>query len=259
MEAAQSFSDFERGKTVRIRRQTNFDEHNSRQKRYFEQSVKPTMVPADSPYLKRHINKLLSFANISAGERVLEAGCGMGRYTLILARQGIKVEGMDISPVLLDKMRTYAGVGFDIPLYCADVLQFPSELEGRFDAVIGFFTLHHFHNLTKCFEAMTSLLKPGGRIVFLEPNPFNPLYYIQILITPGMTWQGDKGILSMRPDLIFKAMKSAGLSRLTMTRFGFFPPFIANLKWGQKFEKVLESIPLWSFLLPFQLFKGERR
>lgn len=182
----------------------------------------------------------------------------MGRYTFILAKRGVRVEGLDLSPVLLDRLRSYNRGRFDIPLHCADMQSPPHGLEGSFDIVLGFFVLHHAHALNACFEAITRLLKRGGRVVFLEPNPLNPLYYIQILITPGMTWEGDRGIIRMRRTLIFRAMESAGLSRRAMSCFGFFPPFLANRKWGPPVEAALERVPIWRACLPFQLFRAER-
>ncbi|MEW6231236.1 MAG: methyltransferase domain-containing protein [Chloroflexota bacterium] len=238
--------------------QPDSEAYNLRQRHYFERTIKRTMVPKDSPYLRRHVDEALRFASFSPGERVLEVGCGMGRYTLILARQGVRVEGLDLSPVLLDRLQAFNDGRFDIPLHCANIENPPTELEGAFDVVLGFFTLHHLHDLDSGFAAMSRILKPGGRVAFLEPNPFNPLYYLQILITPGITWQGDKGIVRMRPSLIIRAMQSAGLSRLAMVRFGFLPPFLANQRWGSRVEATLERAPIWRALLPFQLFKGER-
>ena len=81
----------------------------------------------------------------------------------------------------------------------------------RFDAIVGFFALHHMHELERCFRGMARMAKPGGRIVFLEPNAFNPLYYAQIAVTPGMTWQGDKGVAQMRMPVVGGAMTRAGL------------------------------------------------
>lgn len=235
----------------------DIDEHNLDQRSYFERSVQPNMVPANSPYIQRHVDEVLRFADISPGESVLEVGCGMGRYTFILAQRGVKVEGLDLSPFLLRQLREFDEGRYNIPLHCADIFDHPPELDGRFDAVVGFFTLHHLHDLPQCFEAMKHLLKPGGRVVFLEPNPYNLLYYIQILAMPHMRWQGDKGIIWMRPGPIFGAMQTAGLGRLAMARFGFFPPFLTNRRWGQRVEAALEHVPVWRPFLPFQLFKGE--
>jgi len=149
----------------------SYDEHNYHQKEYFSQSTRQAMLPKDSPYLRRHVDEMIRFADLAPGERVLEVGCGMGRNTFILAQRGIQIEGLDLTPRLLDKLRAFDNGQYNIPLYCTDVIEHPSKLNNRFDAVIGFFTLHHVHDIPACYRAMAQMVKPGGRIVFLEPNP----------------------------------------------------------------------------------------
>jgi SAM-dependent methyltransferase len=236
---------------------TSIERHNRAQIEYFERAGKHAMRPADSKYVQRQVDRLVAFAGLTHGERVLDVGCGMGRYTFALADGGLVVEGLDLSETLLARFREFDGGRYRIPLHLADVLDPPEELKGRFDAVIGFFTLHHLHDLAGSLGAMRSLSKPGGRIVFLEPNPLNPLYYVQMLVVPGMSWSGDKGLLNMRKQNVFEAMQTVGLSRPLLERFGFFPPFAVNRSWGPRLEDVLERIPLWSSLLPFQLFRGD--
>ncbi len=232
--------------------------HNRAQVEYFEQAGKEAMKPTSSPYVERQVDELVRFAGLSEGERVLDVGCGMGRYTFPLAERGLRVEGVDLSQTLVDRLRGFDAGRYEIPLYCADILDLASELEGRFDAVVGFFTLHHLHDLAASFNAMARLVRPGGRVVFLEPNPLNVLYYIQLVVSPGMSWQGDKGILKMRPRTVFAAMEDAGLRDHSLSRFGFFPPFLANRRSGQRVERALEAVPFWRPLLPFQLFRGDR-
>jgi SAM-dependent methyltransferase len=238
---------------------TEWTDHNEGQRRYFEERPLPRMVPVRSPYLLRQVEELVRFARLAPGDRVLEIGSGMGRYTLLLAEKGLSLEGMDLSPVLLERLRTYDGGQHPIPLHAFDVAEPPADLRGRFDAVIGFFTLHHLHDLKACYRGMADLLAPGGRVAFLEPNALNPLYYLQITFTPGMTWEGDKGMLEMRRGPVFRAMKSAGFTELTLERFGFFPPFLSNRRAGRKLEELLERIPLFRPVLPFQLFGGTLR
>jgi SAM-dependent methyltransferase len=235
-------------------------EHNRRQRAYFEGAPKRTMVPGDTRYLRRHVDEALAAAALPEGGRVLEIGCGMGRYTLLLARRGIRVEGLDLSPVLLERLQVYhvQGGGAPLPLHCADVTDPPPALAGRFDVVLGFFMLHHLDALDGCFAAVARLLRPGGRAVFLEPNPWNPLYYAQIALTPGMRWRAERGIARMRAPLVFEAFAAAGLVRPSLRRFGFLPPFAANRPTGARAEAVLERIPLWRPMLPFQVFRAER-
>ncbi len=234
--------------------QRDIQRHNASQKAYFSKSVKQTMVPRQTPYLRNQIEKALLSANIEPGMRVLEVGCGMGRYTLILAELGIRIEGLDLTPFLLEQLAKYNAGRFDLPLHCCDIIDHPARLDGQFDAVLGFFMLHHLHDLVGSFAAMAKMVKPGGQLVFVEPNAYNPLYYLQIMLTPGMTWQGDRGIVRMRPNVVFPAMQEAGLQPGSLTRFGFFPPFIANHPAGARIESFLEGLPVLKPILPFQIF-----
>ncbi len=244
--------------TVGPHNQHQLDAHNRVQHSYFEGPIQRTITPTDSPHLKRQLHETLRFAGVTPRDRVLEIGCGMGRCTLLMAQRGLRVEGLDLSPALLDRLRAYDGGRFQIPLHCADVRHPPPELDGAFDVVIGILVLHHLASLEECFAAMSRLLKPGGRMVFLEANAYNPLFYLQIALAAGMTWQGDRGIARMRPPCIFHAMKAAGLGRLEMTRFGFLPASIADRKWGAGLDAALERVALWRAFLPFQLFRAER-
>ena len=182
----------------------------------------------------------------------------MGRYTLILADCDFRLEGLDLSAGLLDRLRAYDGNTHELVLHCEDITRPIPSLENGFDAVIGFFTLHHILDLDGAFGVMAKLVKPGGPVIFVEPNALNPLYYIQILITPKMTWQGDGGFIRMQRGIIFRSMRKAGLVDCRLERFGFFPPFIANRKWGGRIERVLEKFHPWKALLPTQLFYGRR-
>jgi 2-polyprenyl-3-methyl-5-hydroxy-6-metoxy-1,4-benzoquinol methylase len=233
------------------------ERHNQAQIQYFERAGKDAMRPTDTPYVQRQVDRLIAFADLHPGQRVLDVGCGMGRYTFALADRGLVVEGLDLSEGLLERFRRHDAGRYGIPLHCADVLEPPETLHRRFDAVIGFFTLHHLDDVTGCLRAMRSLCRPNGRIAFLEPNPLNVLYYVQMLLVPGMSWSGDKGILGMTRGSMFAAMGAAGLSHPALERFGFLPPFAINRSWGPRLEERLERVSVWSPFLPFQLFRGD--
>jgi len=232
------------------------DRHNRAQQAYFEQRVPGTMIPRATPYVQRHVDELLVATGFGPEAAVLEVGCGMGNYTFELLRRGLALEGLDLSQVLLDRLRAYASDEVSLPLHCADVLHPPADLLGRFDGVVGFFTLHHLHDVEGSIAAMARLLAPGGLIAFVEPNAFNPLYYVQIAATPGMSFRGERRLTSMRPRVILPALRAAGLSDVRFQRYGFFPPFLANRETGRAVERALERVRPLEPLSAFQLFVG---
>jgi len=228
--------------------------HNRLQRAYYSRG-KRGMVPRHSRYLERHLDELLAFAEIEPGARVLEVGCGQGRYTIPLLDRGYRVDAIDLSPELLDLLRRAAG---DRPLsaYQGDILDPPPGIGDDYDAVLGLFALHHMHDVPACIDSMARLLAPGGRLAFLEPNPYNPLYYLQIAVRRSMTWRGDKGMLGMRPAPLLSAVRAAGLREPSFERFGFFPPAVADRPGAVGVERRIERLaPLRPFL-PFQLVGG---
>jgi len=229
--------------------------HNEGQRRYYS-GAKPNMEPRASRYLERHVDELVAFTGVRPGDRVLDVGCGLGRYTLPLARRGLRVEGIDISPELLERLRDTLPDDAGVTLHLADVLDPPQELRGRFDAVLGGFVLHHIHDVPASLRSMAALAKPGGALAFLEPNPFNPLYYAQMAISPTMTWEGDKGMLGMRRRPLLAAMRAAGVHDPGFERFGFFPPFIADRPRAGGIERRIEGLAPLGPVLPFQLVGG---
>ena len=237
---------------------SDVDLHNQRQRHYFETTDQRTLRPTGSRYLRRHVQRMLRFTGIQPGDKVLEVGCGLGRYTLLMADMGVAVEGLDLSPALLEQLGRSLEGRPPIPLHGFDLLACPPEMDGTFDAVVGFMVLHHVHDVLACLQKAMALVRPGGTVVFLEPNPWNPLYYVQITLTPEMSWKLERGLLRMRPKVVLPAMEAAGLVNPSLERFGLFPPFVTNRRPGAAVEEAAERLPLPVAARPFVLFGGRR-
>lgn len=54
-------------------------------------------------------------------------------------------------------------------------------------------------------------------------------------------------------------MQNAGLDEMTLDRFGFFPPQVANTAWGSRLERRLEVVRPWRRYLPTQVISARRR
>jgi len=111
----------------------------------------------------------LDLLAITAGERVLDVGCGSGAVTREIARRvgsrGVAV-GLDPSPALLAVARQLAkeaGVGDRIEFREGDALRLPFP-DGSFDAVVCVTVLSHVPRGETAIPEFVRVLRPGGRL-----------------------------------------------------------------------------------------------
>lgn len=96
------------------------------------------------------------------GRRVLDAGCGVGRFADVLSRWGAEVVAMDLSQaveVARENLRDRDGV----TIVQADILRAPFPPES-FDVILSWGVLHHTPDCAGAFRALCPLLRPGGTI-----------------------------------------------------------------------------------------------
>ena len=99
-------------------------------------------------------------------EAVLDAGCGTGRVGLELSRLGVSpVDGIDISPEMLDRARTMSGPG-GAPSYrrLMEVdLTGPIDLEtGRYSGIVSSGAFTHGHLGPGALSELLRLARPGA-------------------------------------------------------------------------------------------------
>jgi SAM-dependent methyltransferase len=96
------------------------------------------------------------------GKRVLEAGCGAGRFTRIMAEAGARLIALDYSAAVdacRENNRHFPNVAF---LQC-DIFDLPLRA-GSFDYVFCHGVLQHTPDPKGAFMALSRLVRPGGRI-----------------------------------------------------------------------------------------------
>ena len=96
------------------------------------------------------------------GQRVLDAGCGMGRFAEVCADAGADVHAIDLSRAVEAAARNLGGRP-NVAFYQADIMNLPFP-DGTFDAIYSIGVLHHTPDTRRAFLSLTRLLKPGGRI-----------------------------------------------------------------------------------------------
>ena len=116
---------------------------------------------------------------VDAGTRVLDVGCGIGRWSRLLAARGAVVTGVDLSPTMIAQAQQRAAAE-GIAERCRFEVQDVSNLDvgERFDLVLGVTVLQHILDtgaLRAALAAMARHLAPGGRMILLEAAPAAPL------------------------------------------------------------------------------------
>ena len=109
---------------------------------------------------------LVRFAGVTAGQRVLDVGCGTGVVALSAARNGATVTGADLTPALLEGARYNAALaGVAIDFQEADVEALPFA-DASYDVVLSQFGHMFGPRPTVATAEMLRVLKPGGVIAF---------------------------------------------------------------------------------------------
>lgn len=228
--------------------------HNDGQRAYFESADQPTMVPTESAYSRRHFQSLIDGAGLRPDSRVLEIGAGMGRFTRMFDAAGFDIVASDISPGQVAALQRHFP---NVEAFVADAEGLPDPVR-PYDAVVGFFTLHHMPDLRAAFASFVRVLRPGGLIAFCEPNAFYVPFYLQVLLTPRMKWSVEKGIQNMRRAILEPAMADAGLVDPQFTHYGYFPPIIYNHTVGRQMDRLLDALPLPGPARAFQIVTARR-
>ncbi len=98
-----------------------------------------------------------------AGKRVLEAGCGAGRFTELLVRNGALVHAVDLSSAV-DANRRNIGTPPNYIVAQADLraLPFPPR---TFDVVLCLGVLQHTPSPEESIAALWRMVAPGGSLV----------------------------------------------------------------------------------------------
>ncbi|MGH7354068.1 MAG: methyltransferase domain-containing protein [Candidatus Rokuibacteriota bacterium] len=128
-------------------------------------------LPAISVDAFAGVSNLSVFAEIPAGARVLDLGCGAGLDSLIAARRvgaGGHVIGVDFSEAMLARAHeATAEAAIAVTLFRADAERLPLA-GGSIDVALvnGIFNLNPAR--TEIFRELTRVVRPGGRAYAAE-------------------------------------------------------------------------------------------
>lgn len=129
-----------------------------------------------------------------AGLRVLDAGCGEGRFARMLAEQGATVTGIDFSPRMTEVAKEEEKCrSLGVRYVRGDMADLTSFGNGSFDLVVAYLSLIDVEDYRAAISEAARVLAPSGRYVFSLVHPcFSP---------PVWGWEPRKpGTIPMRDE-----------------------------------------------------------
>jgi SAM-dependent methyltransferase len=116
---------------------------------------------------EQEVEFLVDALGLEPGQRVLDVGCGPGRHALALARRGMEVVGVDLSPDFVALARDAARAG-EVPASFEVLDVRDLAYEGEFDATVclcqGGFGLLGGADDAAVIEPIVRAVTPGGGV-----------------------------------------------------------------------------------------------
>lgn len=199
------------------------------------------------------VRAFLEEGRIGDGSRVLEVGCGWGRSAvgLLRLRPGINYTGVDLVPEFLDRapavLAEYAGL-CRAHFQTADACDLPFKAD-MFDAVVTTRVLQYVTDPPAAVAEALRVLKPGGRVVVIVPNRWNPvqrLIYHTRLISPRV---------------LRRWLRGAGFAECRSRSLAFLPTRWKRFHWRSRvlaFEAACQATPVLRHLGGLALAAGTK-
>jgi SAM-dependent methyltransferase len=112
-------------------------------------------------------------ASLTAGDRVLDIGCGVGRLTRVAAARAAHVTGIDISAEMVDQARANLSAMDNVEFVVGDGTSLRPLPDGGFSAVISLVVFQHIPDpqVTLAYvREMGRVMQPGGWTAFQVSN-----------------------------------------------------------------------------------------
>jgi SAM-dependent methyltransferase len=188
------------------------------------------------------------------GESLLELGCGDARWSKKISAANHDTNSIcaaTFNSEYYEKLQKKS-----LPENVEPVLldSFPETLKNRkFDYVVAWHMLPS-ENYSQFLLYIKQFLKPGGKFLLFEPNPWNPYYQIRILLSKLLFFKNFKGKRAAFNRIqMMSILSDIGFTGVKILPYDFlFPPIPKFMLWPmQNLSLILENTPY------FRNFSGD--
>lgn len=202
--------------------------------------------------------------------RVLDAGCGLGQMSELLAGLGHHITACDVSTILLEKARDRIGKTRPellqrIEFYCCPLQDIAQHVPGQFDLVIFHAVLEWLEDPAGGLRCLVPLLQPAGELSLLFYNRhsivFKNLLRGDFRRIDEQDFKGDSGSLTpinpLPPDAVSEWLQELDMSVVTQRGIRTFHDYMEqtmNLKKPVKasFDDILRMERTFSTQEPYR-------
>jgi SAM-dependent methyltransferase len=219
-----------------------------------------------SRFMEPELRAVIAGLELRPGERVLDAGCGIGLTTAWLAEQVApdgEAVGVDLAGAhVIAAERLNGGQGLPLRFMQGDIMRLPFA-EGFFDLIWSSNTINHLPDPPAAARALGRLLRPGGRLVlgaglFLQELHFawdarleravtdacHSYYRAKYGLDERMLtgWRADVGLLRAAGyiDVAARTHVIERVSPLSASDERYFAGYYANY-WAHRVQPYLDS------------------
>lgn len=187
------------GKAVRDGNKSNSDKvsavlfHDSIAESWEAKYMKPTFALRASAIM----SKLEGFS--LSGQKWLDAGCGTGVLSLLLAERGCSVTGIDASATMIEQANMIANKSsrnfLEPPEYhMIDTIENLNSFEDSvFNGVLCSSVFEYLDRPIECLHELWRVLTPGGYLLITVPNKMSLIRYVQKKLFKMTKCVGNKG------------------------------------------------------------------
>lgn len=195
--------------------------------------------------------------------KLIDFGCGGGHFALNFLKKRFEVTGIDVLKealsIVKERARTYK-LSKKLHLIRSGLHTPIKALEARFDAGYMIVTYHCLPKEEQklIFTNFVRLIRKRGRVLVMEPNPFNILFYLfYIFYYKGKNVREGLNIINSRKDLLINLFKEAGLTDIKVFRHSFLPTSYIN-RWNfvRNINSFLCRIPILNNFCAFHIITG---
>lgn len=184
-------------------------------------------LASDSEFARRaaltdHFSRIGAWIKPELGRRVLEVGCGPGRYVAMLASLGFDVVGVDPSAFPTWPMiKSHRQVELMDNVF-AEALPFP---DASFDHVACISALYYFKDARRALAEISRVLKPGGRMIVRSVNRWT-LYHLLRGRPVDLATRHHHNMTEF-----VRLLADAGYEVHDRFSYGFYPPILTSRWW----------------------------